>query len=217
MITLYDFELSADCYTVRLMLAVLRVSHRRIELDVYPGREHESPWFLNINPSGQLPLIDDDGIMRCGARAILEHLTSGYDPGGRWHPREDPETAARTARWLEVAGRLTATAGSARLHDTMFYAAEIDACRAGAHALFRALDEHLWFAEQSGHDWLCGEGHPTIADIACFPHVMLSEEGGVSRLPYPAIRRWTDRVKRIPHFVPMPGIFNASPSRSAPT
>jgi len=217
LITLYDFELSADCYTVRLMMAALGVSFRRIELDVYPGREHESPGFLKINPSGQLPLIDDDGIMRCGAQAILEHLTGRHDPSGRWQPRDDPEMPARIARWLEVAGRLSATAGSARLHDTMFYAAEIDACRAGAHALFRALDEHLWFAEQSGHDWLCSAGHPTIADIACFPHVMLSEEGGVSRLPYPAIRRWTDRVKRIPHFASMPGIFNASPSRSAPT
>jgi glutathione S-transferase len=38
---------------------------------------------------------------------------------------------------------------------------------------------------------------------------MLSEEGGISRLPYPAIRRWTDRVKRIPGFIVMPGIFPA--------
>jgi glutathione S-transferase len=71
------------------------------------------------------------------------------------------------------------------------------------------LDEHLWFAEQEGQDWLCSTGHPTIADIACFPYVMLSEEGGINRLPYPAIRRWTDRVKRIPGFTVMPGIFPA--------
>jgi len=215
MITLYDFELSADCYQVRLMMAALRITFRRIELDVYPGREHESPWFLKINPSGELPAIDDDGLTLCGARAVLEHVTGKYDPSGRWHPRDVPETPAGIARWLTVAERLAATAGAARLHDTMFHAADIDACRAGAHALFRALDEHLWFAEQSGHDWLCSGSHPTIADIACFPHVMLSEEGGISRLPYPAIRRWTDRVKRIPHFTPMSGIFNAAPA--APT
>jgi glutathione S-transferase len=39
---------------------------------------------------------------------------------------------------------------------------------------------------------------------------MLSEEGGIFRLPYPAIRRWGDRVKHIPGFVPMSGIFPAS-------
>ena len=74
---------------------------------------------------------------------------------------------------------------------------------------FRVLDEHLWFAEQQGQGWLCSPDHPTIADLACFPYVMLSEEGGISRLPYPAIRRWTDRVKRIPGFTTMAGVFGA--------
>jgi glutathione S-transferase len=40
---------------------------------------------------------------------------------------------------------------------------------------------------------------------------MLCEEGGISRLPYPAVRRWTDRVKRIPGFTIMAGIFTADP------
>jgi glutathione S-transferase len=215
MIKLYDFELSAACYTVRLMFSVLRVPFERIELDVYPGREQESAWFRAINPSGELPVIDDRGALLTNVPAILEHLTGTHDPSGLWRPRNDPEKQGSIAQWFQVAERLTATAAAARLHDTMFYEADIDACRAGAHELFRLLDEHLWFAEQSGHEWLCSGDHPTIADIACFPHVMLSEEGGISRLTYPAIRRWTDRVKRIPHFTPMSGIFNAAPA--APT
>ena len=97
--------------------------------------------------------------------------------------------------------------GAARQHDTLFYALDVDKCRAEAHTSFRVLDEHLWFAEQQGQDWLCGPDHPTIADLACFPYVMLSEEGGISRLPYPAIRRWAERVKRVPGFIPMSGIF----------
>ena len=50
-------------------------------------------------------------------------------------------------------------------------------------------------------------GDPTIADIACFPYIMLSEEGGISRLAYPAICRWTDRFRQIPNFIAMSGIF----------
>jgi glutathione S-transferase len=56
-------------------------------------------------------------------------------------------------------------------------------------------------------DWVCSGSHPTIADIAIFPDVVLSEEGGVSRLDYPALRRWTDRVKALPGFTIMPGVF----------
>ena len=78
----------------------------------------------------------------------------------------------------------------------------------------RVLDEHLWFREQENLSWVCSGEQPTIADIAIFPDVILSEEGGVARIEYPALRRWTDRVKRIPGFVPMPGIFPVGDARS---
>jgi glutathione S-transferase len=82
-----------------------------------------------------------------------------------------------------------------------------------AHGLFRILDEHLWFREQQSNAWICFATHPAIADIACFPYILLSEEGGISRQDYPAIRRWSDRVKRLPGFVVMPGIFQAGPAQ----
>ena len=73
-------------------------------------------------------------------------------------------------------------------------------------ALFRELDQHLWYGEQAGDPFLCGD-HPTVADIGCFPEVMMSEQAGLSRLPYPALRRWSDRIRRLPGFTVMPGIF----------
>ena len=88
---------------------------------------------------------------------------------------------------------------------------DIEKCRAAAHSQFRILDEHLYFQEQLGNSWVCEGESPTIADIACFPYVVLSEEGGVSRITYPAIRRWIDRFKRIDGFVIMPGMFPAGP------
>jgi len=216
MIKLYNYELSGNCYKVRLIMGALRIQFESIELDFYPGYEHKSLWFSRLNPLGQLPVIDDDGFILRDAQAILVYLAGRYDPSGLWYPRGDAEALGRIAMWLGFAENLTATVAAARLHDTMFYEADIEKCRAAAQALFRVLDEHLWFAEQEGQAWLCSPDHPTIADIACFPYVMLSEEGGISRLPYPAIRRWTDRVKRMPQFTLMPGVFGASPER-APT
>lgn len=212
---LYDYELSGNCYKVRLLLHLLGVPYERIELDFYPQRQHKEPWFLAINPLGQLPVIDDDGYVLRDAQAILMYLASRYDPTGRWFARTDAAMIGRIGQWLGFAESLTATAGAARLHDTMFYDVNVDKCRADAHALLRVLDEHLWFGEQQGHDWLCGAGHPTIADVACFPYVMLSGDGGISRLAYPAIRRWTDRFKAIPGFTLMSGIFGPSPALHA--
>jgi glutathione S-transferase len=115
------------------------------------------------------------------------------------------------SRWLAFAEGITSTASAAHLHDGLFCDFVIDAARAGAHRLFRILDEHLWFREREGRDWICSAPHPTVADIACSTYVMLSEEGGISRQDYPAIRRWCDRVKRIEGFTAMSGVFPAGP------
>ncbi len=205
MMKLFDYELSGNCYKARLLLNILRIPYERIELDSIRGREHKSAWFLAINPLGQVPVIDDGGFILRDAQAILTYLASRYDAGGRWYPREPAAAVGQVAMWLGFADSLTATVGAARQHDTMFYSLDVEKCRAAAHTLLRVLDEHLWFAEQQGRDWLCDREHPTIADLACFPYVMLSEEGGISRLPYPAIRRWSDRVKRVPGFTTMGG------------
>ena len=207
MITLYDFELSGDCYKVRLLLALLEVPYSRHPIDFYPGREHKSPWFLELNPLGQLPVLKDEDYVLRDAQAILVYLASRYDGSGLWYPRADPALLGTITSWLMFADAITSTAAAARLHDGMFYEFDIDQCRAGAHRLFRILDEHLWFSERSAAGWICEVAHPTIADLAVLPYVQLSEEGGIPRRDYPAIRRWLDRVKRLPGFITMPGII----------
>lgn len=209
MIRLYDFDLSGNCYKARLLLAILGVEYERKNVDFFPGFKHRSPEFLAVNPLGQLPVLEDGDLRLTQSQAILVYIARKHDPSGRWYPLDSPEITGQVQQWLGFAEGLTATASAARLADGMGFDFDADAAREGAHRLFAAMDEHLWFQERQGHDWLVPGAAPTIADIACFPYVMLSEEGGISRETYPAIRRWTDRVKRIPGFVVMPGIFPA--------
>ena len=214
MIKLYNYELSVNCYKQRLFLSILGLDYEAITIEFFPAMEHKSEAFLEINPLGHIPVLDDDGFLVRDAHAILIYLAAKYDPSGCWYPTHDPELLAKTAQWLLFCEGTTNTASAARLHDGLFYDFDIDAARAGAHRVFRVADEHLWFAEQGGDDWLVPGTHPTIADLALFPDVILSEEGGVTRQDYPALHRWTDQVKRIDGFVPMPGIFPAAPARS---
>ncbi|AAK65811.1 glutathione S-transferase family protein [Sinorhizobium meliloti] len=215
MIKLYDYELSGNCYKLRLLMSILGVDYKTVPVDFYPGREHKSEWFLKFNPLGQLPVIDDDGLVLRDAQAILVYLAAKYDTAGSWYPRDNPELLGEISQWLAFADSITSTASAARLHDALFYDFDIETARAGAHRLFRILDEHLWFGERQERQWICSAKHPTIADIACFPYIMLSEEGGISRQDYPAIRRWCDRVKRINGFIVMSGVFPAGPAKAA--
>ena len=211
MIKLYDYVLSVNCYKQRLMMSILDVPYESVPVDFFPGWEHKGAEFKKINPLGHIPVVDDDGYVLRDAHAILVYLAARYDPSRLWYPTGDARLTGETASWMLFAEGTTNTASAARLCVNLDYGFDLEACQAGAHRLFRVLDEHLWFHERQGRDWVCSGAHPTIADIALFPDVMLSEEGGISRMDYGALRRWTDRVRRIPGFEAMPGIFPASP------
>lgn len=209
MLTFYDYELSGNCYKIRLMLGFLGVEHRTRHVDFHPGFEHKADWFLELNPLGQLPVIEDEDAVIRDASAILTYLASRYDSSGHWGYGADALRNARIAEWLGFAADLTGSIGAARLHDAFGFNTEAEAARKTGKGLLRMLDEHLWFAERQGNAWLIPGKHPSIADIACFPYTALSEDADLPRDDYPAIRRWHDRFKRLEGFRPMSGVFPA--------
>jgi len=207
MITLYDYTLSGSCYKVRLMLGFLGLDYRRELIDFYPGREHKTPAFLDINPLGQLPALRDttgqiDVLLR-DAQAILCHLANHYDRSKQWLPRDT--RFGQVMMWLMFAGCELMASSAARLHDVMGYTLDIDAARANAHAALRVLEDHLTAQELLGRKWLVGDT-PTLADVACFPYVMLSGDGGIGHEDYPALRNWMGHFRRLDGFHAMPGV-----------
>jgi len=204
---LFDYELSGNCYKVRFLLHMLGVGYDRYAVDFHPGREHKAAWFVaQHNPLGQIPVLVDDGVSIRDAQAILVYLAARYDKAGSWYP-DDPLTRARIQVWLGTAGEITRTACAARLHDGFGYPYDVEACRAGARAVFRTLDDHLAEVQGLGSCWLAGGETPTIADIACFPYAALAPEGGIVLDEFPALRRWIGDFRSQPRFIGMAGIM----------
>jgi len=210
---LYDYPLSGNCFKVRQMLAWLGMAYQTVPVDFFPGREHKSAAFLaDVNQLGQLPVIDDAGFMLRDAQAILVYLASRYDAGGGWYP-DKPSLRGEVAQWLATADEITRTASAARLHDALgYHHLDIDACRAGARAVFRVLDDHLAERATEGLRWLASAPDATIADLACFPCVALAGEGGISLDEFPALRNWVWDFRHLPGFIGMSGIFPAGPA-----
>ena len=210
---LYDYPLSGNCFKVRQMLAWLGMAYQTVPVDFFPGREHKSAAFLaDVNPLGQLPVIDDAGFMLRDAQAILVYLASRHDPQGHWYPA-DARLRGEVAQWLATADEITRTASAARLHDALgYHHLDIDACRAGARAVFRVLDDHLAERATEGLHWLASAPDATIADLACFPYVALAGEGGISLDEFPALRNWVWDFRHLPGFIGMSGIFPAGPA-----
>ena len=197
---LHDHVLSAGCYKVRLMAALLGVRLDLQAVDFHPGCAHKTPQFRALNPAGTLPVFQDGGLTLTDSAAILTWLAHGT----AWLPTgKVPQ--AQTQHWLAFATRLGDSLGMARLHDMLLFPADIAACRKAGLQALRELEAHLTEARFRGEGYLLGES-PTIADIACFPAVALAPDGGVSLDDFASTRLWTRAIRSLPGFIEMPGI-----------
>jgi len=194
-LTFYSFPLSGHAHRVALMLSLLEVPHHRVDVDLRQA-EQKRPEFLAMNAFGQVPVIDDNGVVVADSNAILVYLAKRYG-GGAWLP-EDAAGAAQVQRWLSVAaGPLAGGPAAARLVTVFGASFDVDATLARAHALLAVMDREL-----GQRDFLAG-ADPTIADVACYAYVAHAPEGNVSLADYPHVRAWLARIENLPRFVPM--------------
>jgi glutathione S-transferase len=199
MIKLYGHEMSGNSYKVRLLLSLLGLDFEWIKVDLMKG-EHKSPEYLTLNPFGQVPLLIDGETKLADAQAILVYLARQYG-GEDWLP-SDALSLAQVIRWLSTsAGEVRQGPENARLYH-LFKVTNINIERATQKSehILTQLDKHL-----SDRTWLEFE-RPTIADIAVFPYVALARDGKINLSPYPNVLAWIDRVKQLPHYIPMAGI-----------
>ena len=191
---LYYHPLSGHSHRARLFLSLLGLPHELIEVDLKSGA-HKKPEFLKLNPFGQVPVLDDDGVVISDSNAILVYLalTSGRTD---WLP-DDPRGIAAVQRWLSVAaGEVAYGPAAARLITVFGAKYNPDEVIARAHALLAKLETEL-----ASRDWLVGD-HPTIADVAIYSYVARAPEGNVDLSAYPSVNAFLRRIEALPGFVP---------------
>ena len=194
-IRLHRHPLSGHAHRVELMLSLLGLATRKIDVDLLQG-EQKRPEFLALNPFGQVPVIEDDGLVLADSNAILVYLARRYG-AEHWLPSA-PEEAAAVQRWLSIAaGPIAAGPATARLITVFGAPYDAEATLAKSHALLRIVE-----AELSGRRFLVGT-EPSIADVAGYTYIAHAPEGNVSLEPYPNVRAWLARIEALPGFVPM--------------
>lgn len=88
---LYDFELSGNCYKVRLLLGMLGLKYERVPVDSSKG-ETQTPAFKTLNPRGQIPVLEDGEVRLWDSLAILV-----YRP-----PKPSPKRPIFLDSWLGI-------------------------------------------------------------------------------------------------------------------
>ena len=201
MIRLYDYELSGSCYKVRLLLGFLQVECQIVPVDFVNG-EHKRPDFLTLNPFGEIPVLEDGALRLRDAQAILVYLASRYDEQRVWYP-DDAQARGLIHQWLAVGGGELMSISAARLTKSLRYQLDLDRLHATAHRALGILDAHVATRTFLELD------RPTIADLACFPYSALAHEAGIDVSPYPNLVAWTRRIRALPGFTSMPGVWPA--------
>jgi glutathione S-transferase len=197
-LTLYSMPSSGNSYKVRLMLAHLRRPYRHIAC------EYGSAGLTEARDSGRMPLDRvpvlqlPDGRMIPESNAILCWLAEGT----LWMPA-DPYDRARVMGWMfwEQNQHEGTIAVRAALRCYPHRAADATPDRLAAleragMAVLEQMETHL-----GSRDWFV-RGAPSIADICLYAYTHSAESrGGYDMEPFPAIRRWLDRVSQLPEHV----------------
>ncbi|WP_260956144.1 glutathione S-transferase family protein [Pseudomonas citri] len=195
-IKLYHFPRSGHAHRVELMLSLLQLPTELVFVDLVNGA-HKQPDFLALNSFGQIPVLDDQGVVLADSNAILVYLANKYGDG-RWLPT-DPVGAAKVQRWLSVAaGPLASGPGIARLITLFGAPYDAEEVIGRSHALLKVIDQEL-----ADTAYLAGN-EPTIADVAVYSYTAHAPEGNVSLEEYTNVRAWLARIEALPGFVGMP-------------
>jgi glutathione S-transferase len=179
MLTLYDAVRCPYCARVRIVLAEKDVEFETIEVSL----EERPAWIYEKNPTGRVPVVEEDGWVLPESTLIMEYLEERW-PEPRLLPL-DPADRALARLWIFR-------------HDD--FSGPYYALRRGEDGAQARFDEQLakLDAALEARPWLTGSEYG-LADIAYVPWVLRAQDTlGMSLDAYPALQDWVARLRGRP-------------------
>jgi glutathione S-transferase len=178
-ITLYDAARCPYCARARIALAEKGIEHEVLEVDL----TDRPAWIYEKNPTGRVPVIEEDAWILPESSVILEYLDERY-PDPPLLPA-DPGDRALARVWIFR-------------HDD--FTKPYYALRRGDEGAAESFDEQLAKLDDAlaRQEWLTGAAYG-LADIAYVPWVLRARDMlGVSLDAFPALRSWLTRLEQRP-------------------
>jgi len=179
MLTLYDAARCPYCARARIALAEKGLEYDVLEIDL----SDRPQWIYEKNPTGRVPVIEEDAWILPESSVILEYLEERY-PEPPLLPA-DPGDRALARVWIFR-------------HDD--FTRPYYALRRGDEGAAEKLDDQLAKLDDAlgRQPWLTGAEYG-LADIAYVPWVLRARDMlGVSLAAFPAVREWLARLEERP-------------------
>jgi glutathione S-transferase len=189
-ITLYDAVPSSNSDRVKIALHEKGLAYQRVTLNL-AKKDQKRPEFLQLNPYGKVPVIDDGGQILFESCVINEYLNEKY-PNPPLMPT-DPYLRGRGRILVDYALNYThdpywALRGEMLKPEAERNAAVVDQKRQSLRELLRYLEDAL-----ADKNYFLGEF--SLADIAIVPRFLRMET--YIALPAPTLPRLGDWLKRV--------------------
>jgi stringent starvation protein A len=195
MLTLYDAPRCPYCARVRIVLAEKAIPYETVlvDLDDRPG------WIYELNPTGRVPVLDDDGFVLAESRVLMEYVEERV-----------PEPPLLPA---DSAGRAIVRLRLERFEQAFaspYYALRREpssqTARAGFDAALAELADVL--AQQP---YVSGDEYG-LADCGYVPWLFRAEASlGVDVRARPSLSAWLDRLEQRPAVAEELAVVSSSP------
>lgn len=188
---------SSNVMKVLWLLDELGVECERVDVGGAFGGT-ATPEYRAMNPTGMVPVWQEDGFALWESNAILRHLAGQHASGAIWPG--DPRARAEVDQWMDAQQTLLTQSQSAVFQGLVRTApdqrdhAAIRAAAQRADATWLILDGVL-----ADRAHVCG-ADLTLADVAWGVHVHRWFNMDVERSEAPALRAWYDRLLARPAY-----------------
>lgn len=192
--TLYCFGESGNAYKAAIAMQLAGLPWTPRHVDFFAG-EARSPEFRAINPMGEVPVLDANGLILTQSGVIQDWI---MDETGKLCGDGAKATRREILRWTIFDNqKVSGQAGPLRFLMNFLpedkRPAEVIGFLAGRMKAALAVLE----GELSGRDWLVGDSL-TMADLSCCGYLFYPESFQFDRADYPAIDAWLTRIAAQP-------------------
>lgn len=188
--TLYCFGESGNAYKAALALELADIDWTPRHVDFFKG-EARSPEFRALNPMGEVPVLDADGLILTQSGVIQDWVIETTGELGADFPRD-------VLRWVIFDNqKVSGMAGPLRFMMNFLAEDKRNADVIGFLAGRLKASLKVLEGELAERDWLVGDAL-SCADISCAGYLFYEEPFTFTRTDYPAIDAWLARISETP-------------------
>jgi maleylacetoacetate isomerase len=198
---LYSFWRSSAAYRVRIALNLKGLDHEIISKRLRQG-EHRTSDYLDMNPQGLVPSLDDGSVVLSQSLAIIEYLEERF-PSPRLLPA-DPVSRAQVRSMAQNIACDIHPLNNLRVLNFLRDGMHLDKAAVDkwyAHWIaegFRGLE--VLAARHTGDGKHCFGSEVTMADVYLLPQMYNARRFSCDVTPYPTLRAIAAFLEALPAF-----------------